>query len=151
MGDVVASGGYYMAVAADALLAEDATVTGSIGVVGGKANLTGLFRSLGLGKDAVERGARAGMLSLNRGFTEDERSALQEEMASIYAGFTDRVAEGRGLSPSQISAMSQAPTAGLHASEDAFSVQALVQQPPPSHCSSASMMPLPQPIGGPGK
>jgi len=73
MGDVVASGGYYMAVAAHALLAEAATVTGSIGVVGGKANLAELYRRVGLGKDAVERGARAGMLSPNRGFTDDER------------------------------------------------------------------------------
>ena len=107
MGDVVASGGYYMAVAADALLAEAATVTGSIGVVGGKANLAELYRQIGLGKDAVERGARAGLLSENRGFTDDERSALEAEMASIYEAFTDRVAKGRGFSPERLSGLAE--------------------------------------------
>ena len=97
MGDVVASGGYYMAVAAHALLAEAATVTGSIGVVGGKANLAELYRRIGLGRDAVERGARAGMLSESRGFSEDERRALQAELSWVYDAFTDRVAQGRGL------------------------------------------------------
>ena len=107
MGDVVASGGYYMAVAADALLAEAATVTGSIGVVGGKANLAELYRRIGLGKDAVERGARAGLLSESRGFTDDERLALQAEMTSVYDTFTDRVAQGRGLSPERVSGVAE--------------------------------------------
>jgi len=97
MGDVVASGGYYMAAAADEILAEAATLTGSIGVVGGKVNLEGLYRRVGVAKDAVERGARAGLLSESRGFTADEKGAVRGEMNALYETFIDRVAQGRGL------------------------------------------------------
>ena len=97
MGDVVASGGYYVAAAADAILAEPSTVTGSIGVVGGKVNLAGLYQRLGVAKDAVERGARAGLLSETRPFTPDERSAVQDEMRAVYELFLERVAEVAGL------------------------------------------------------
>ncbi len=98
MGDVVASGGYYLAAGADAIFSEAATVTGSIGVVGGKLDLSGLYQRLGLSKDAVERGARAGLFSEARGFTPDERKALREEFSAAYAVFLDRVVKGRGLS-----------------------------------------------------
>lgn len=103
MGDVTASGGYYMAVAANALLAEATTITGSIGVVGGKANLGALYRRLGVGKDAVERGARAGLLSETRGFSDDERRAVQAELDAVYETFVDRVMSGRGLSLEELS------------------------------------------------
>lgn len=97
MGDVVASGGYYMASAADALFAEKGTVTGSIGVVGGKLNLERLYRRLGIGREGVERGARAGLLSETRGFSADERAALRDSMTALYATFLERVASGRGV------------------------------------------------------
>lgn len=97
MGEVAASGGYYLAAGADAVLAESATVTGSIGVVGGKLNLAGLYERLGIARDGVERGARAGMLSETRGFTPAERSAVRREMESVYETFLARVAEGRRL------------------------------------------------------
>ncbi len=97
MGDVAASGGYYLAAAADAILAEAGTVTGSIGVVGGKINLEGLYRRLGIGRDAVESSARAGLFSETRGFTPDEREAVRDEMQALYDVFLDRVAAGRGL------------------------------------------------------
>lgn len=102
MGDVVASGGYYIACAADAVFAEASTLTGSIGVVGGKANLAPLYERLGVGKDAVERGARAGLLSAGRGFTPDERSALRAELGAVYDTFVRRVAEGRKLEPAAV-------------------------------------------------
>ncbi len=107
MGDVAASGGYYLACAADAIYAEAGTLTGSIGVVGGKANLEGLYRRIGIAREAVERGARAGLLSDARGFTPDERSALRDDMASLYASFVARVAEGRGLSVSAVERVAQ--------------------------------------------
>jgi protease-4 len=97
LGDVAASGGYYVASAADAVLAEAASVTGSIGVVGGKLHVDRLLAKLGVATDAVERGARAGMTSESRGFTPDERGALRAEMQAVYDTFLDRVAEGRGL------------------------------------------------------
>jgi protease-4 len=98
LGDVAASGGYYVACAADAIFAEAGTLTGSIGVVGGKANLEGLYRRIGIARDAVERGARAGMLSDARGFTPGERAALRDDMTALYTSFVARVAEGRQLS-----------------------------------------------------
>jgi protease-4 len=97
MGDVAASGGYYVAAAADSVLAEAATITGSIGVVGGKLHIEGLLARLGIATEAVERGVRAGLLSVGRGFTPDERAVVRREMESVYGDFLDRVAEGRGL------------------------------------------------------
>src|SRR5262249_54342338 len=67
--DTEVSGGYCLACAAHAVLAESATLTGSIGVVGGKLDLSGLYERLGVGRDGVERGARAGLFSEARGFT----------------------------------------------------------------------------------
>jgi protease-4 len=102
MGDIVASGGYYMASAADEVLAEAGSITGSIGVVGGKLNLAGLYERIGVSKESVERGARAGLLSESRGFTPDEKRAIRGEMDALYTIFVDRVAEGRGLSHAEI-------------------------------------------------
>ncbi len=98
MGDVVASGGYYVAAAADAVLAERATLTGSIGVVGGKVDLGEAYRRLGVHKESVQRGARAGLLDESRSFTSDERAALRRGLAHVYDLFLDRVARGRSLS-----------------------------------------------------
>jgi protease-4 len=97
MAEVAASGGYYLAAAADAVFAESGTLTGSIGVVGGKLNFGGLYRKLGIGKDSVERGARAGLLSESRAFSPDERNAVRREMEALYETFVGRVAEGRNL------------------------------------------------------
>ncbi len=97
MGDVAASGGYFLACAADAILAEAGSLTGSIGVVGGKLNLEGLYRRLGIGRDGVESSARAGLFSDARGFTPDERVAVRSGMEALYEVFLDRVAAGRKL------------------------------------------------------
>jgi protease-4 len=107
MGQVAASGGYYISAAAHSVLAEKATLTGSIGVVGGKLNLAGLYRRLGIGTDAVEHGEHAGLLSETRGFSPDERSALQREMRALYEIFVDRVARGRSLEPEQVERAAQ--------------------------------------------
>jgi protease-4 len=97
MGDVAASGGYYVAAAADAVYAEAGTLTGSIGVVGGKIDLGGLYQRLGIRREGVERGARAGLLSEARGFRPDERAALRGVLRDLYDTFLERVAEGRRL------------------------------------------------------
>lgn len=107
MAEVAASGGYYLASAADAVFAEAGSVTGSIGVVGGKLDFGGLYKKLGVGRDAVERGARAGLLSEARGFTPDERKVLRDEMASLYAAFVDRVARGRGMAHAAVERVAQ--------------------------------------------
>jgi protease-4 len=97
MAEVAASGGYFAAAAGDVVLAEAATLTGSIGVVGGKLDAGGLLERLGIGSDFVERGARAGVATPSRGFTPDERAAVRREMEAIYDVFLRRVGEGRGL------------------------------------------------------
>lgn len=107
MGEVAASGGYYLASAADRVFAEAGSVTGSIGVVGGKLNLEGLYRRVGVGRDGVERGARAGLLSETRGFTPDERRVVRREMETLYAAFLDRVARGRGLAVDAVHGVAQ--------------------------------------------
>lgn len=97
MGEVAASGGYYLAAAAHAIWIEAGSVTGSIGVVAGKLNLEGLYRRIGVGRDAVEMGARAGLFSEARGFTPDERKAVGDEMRALYDVFVRRVAAGRKM------------------------------------------------------
>jgi protease-4 len=104
LGDTAASGGYYLASAAHAVFAEAGTLTGSIGVVGGKLDLSGLYERLGIGRDGVERGARAGLYSEARGFSPDERKAVREGMESAYERFVARVAEGRALEPERVRA-----------------------------------------------
>lgn len=107
MADVAASGGYYIAAAADAVFAEAGTVTGSIGVVGGKLNLAGLYKKLGVAKDFVQHGARAGVLSEAQGFSPDERAAVRREMEAVYGTFLDRVARGRRLERSAVEEAAQ--------------------------------------------
>ena len=107
MGDVAASGGYYMAAAADVVLAEASTITGSIGVVGGKIDLQGAYERLGVVKDGVERGAHAGLFSEARGYTGDERAAVQALLDAVYDSFVDRVAEGRNLSREAVARVAQ--------------------------------------------
>jgi protease-4 len=107
MGDVAASGGYYLAVAGDSVLAEAGTLTGSIGVVGGKLDLEALYERLGLRREAVERGARAGIFSEARAFTPGERSAIRAEMEAVYGTFVRRVSEGRRLTPEAVARVAE--------------------------------------------
>jgi protease-4 len=104
MGDVAASGGYYVAAPADKIVAEPATLTGSIGVLAGKLVLGGLMQSLGITADAVERGANSGMSSAVRDFTPAERQRLDAELDETYAGFKEHVAAGRHLSADAVEA-----------------------------------------------
>lgn len=107
LGDVAASGGYFLAAGADAVVAEPGTLTGSIGVVGGKLDLSGLYERLGVRKQAVERGARAGLLAEERPFSADERRAVRGEMRALYELFLERVATARGLSRDGVHAVAR--------------------------------------------
>jgi protease-4 len=97
MGEVAASGGYFVSMAADAIVAQPGTITGSIGVFAGKAVLSGLLGRLGLDTDAVARGRHARILSSRRGFDEDEWRALEAWLDHVYADFVAKVAAGRGM------------------------------------------------------
>ena len=102
MGDVAASGGYYLAMGADWIVAEPATLTGSIGVIAGKVNLRGLYDLLGLSKEAIDRGERAGAQSDYRPFTKEERKKLEEDIRAIYEDFVAKAASCRNLQAEEV-------------------------------------------------
>ena len=102
MSDVAGSGGYYIAMGASAIVAEPTTITGSIGVVGMKPVLGGLYQKVGANPQSLQRGRRAGMMSLDNPFSEEEREALRKFMEAFYGEFVAKVAEGRGRSPQEI-------------------------------------------------
>ena len=98
MGAVAGSGGYYVACGADEIVAQPGTLTGSIGVLGGKAVTTGLTDKLGLHYDAVQRGAHARTSSTHVPYDDSELERLEAMLDRVYDDFTRKVAEGRGMS-----------------------------------------------------
>jgi protease-4 len=102
MGQAAASGGYYIACPADVIVALPSTLTGSIGVFGGKMVVRELFDRVGLGTGAVSHGARSLMFSPRRGFSEDERERLAATIDAIYDDFVAKVAQGRGRPVAEI-------------------------------------------------
>jgi len=97
MGNVAASGGYYIAMPAEQLYACEGTITGSIGIYGGKADFSGLYDKLDLGKELYTRGRYAGMLSTIRPFTDDERAKYLSHLQAFYGHFLNLVAQNRQL------------------------------------------------------
>lgn len=97
MGDVAASGGYYIAMGASRIYAEPGTITGSIGVVGGKLAIEKAFAKIGITTSVVQRGANSGVMSATTPFTETERTAMQKLLNDIYAQFTTKAATGRKM------------------------------------------------------
>ncbi len=97
MGDVAASGGYYISMAADAIVAQPGTVTGSIGVLSGKPVLSELLGRAGVTTDSVAEGAHSEMFKTSRPFTEDEWALVNNWLDHIYADFTGKVAAGRRM------------------------------------------------------
>jgi protease-4 len=100
--DLAASGGYYLAMGADTILADEATLTGSIGVFGGKYNLKGLYEKLGFSFDVVTRGENALFMSSLRDFTPAERERYLKDMFDEYRTFVGIVAENRAASAEEI-------------------------------------------------
>jgi len=107
MGDVAASGGYYVAMPAHAIVAQPGTLTGSIGVVVGKFALGGTMEKLGVNVDGVESGKYAGMLSPVRPYTADERARVMEQMQATYDTFVEKAAQARATTPEKIDAIAQ--------------------------------------------
>jgi protease IV len=95
MSDVAASGGYYISMGARKVYAEPGTLTGSIGVVGGKLALGGLYDKVGINTEVIKRGANADILSPDRAFSPSERAKFKEMMEDIYDQFLTKVLEGR--------------------------------------------------------
>jgi protease IV len=97
MGDVAGSGGYYVAMGADAIVAEPSTITGSIGVVYTKFNLGNLLASIGVGIDLAKSDRISDALSPSRAMTENELGQLNHVVGELYGNFTAKVAQGRKL------------------------------------------------------
>jgi protease-4 len=106
-GDVAASGGYYVGVAGTPVLAEAGTITGSIGVLAGKAVLKGLYDQLGVTKEVITRGRHAGLYSDYIPLGDEERQRLRAEAEFFYADFVDKVASGRRLSAQAVAAAAE--------------------------------------------
>jgi len=96
IGPMAASGGYYIASACDVIIVEPRAIVGSIGVVAGKLNLSGLYDMVGINVHTRSRGPNAGMLSSVSNFTDEERERLEASMQMVYDQFRDRVTVGRG-------------------------------------------------------
>ena len=96
MGDVAASGGYYVACASDTIFADESTITGSIGVVGGKFATNPMWKKIGITFKEYKRGANAGILSSADAFTKEEREKMQAWMDDIYGVFKGHVTAIRG-------------------------------------------------------
>ena len=107
MSDVAGSGGYYIAMAAGTIVAEPGTITGSIGVLGGKLNLKGLYNKIGLTKEVITRGKNANLYSDYGDFTPTERERLQKLLETIYQDFVRKAAEGRDKTEAEIHELAQ--------------------------------------------
>jgi protease IV len=102
MGAVAASGGYYVASASRNIFALPLTITGSIGVFYGKADVSGLLDKIGVTVDTYKTAPRADAESFFRGFTPDEQRELENKVHQFYDTFLDRVSQGRGMPKGQI-------------------------------------------------
>ncbi len=105
MADAAASGGYYIAVAADSIVAMPATLTGSIGIYGGKFNVLGTMEKLGLSVETVSRGPHAEMFSPYKDFSPEEAARFQQGLEEFYRGFVARVARGRRLGEAEVDSL----------------------------------------------
>jgi protease IV len=108
MGDVAASGGYYISCAADKIFAQPNTITGSIGVFGVLPNAQKFFNNkLGITFDGVKTGKYADLGNINRPLTDAERMIIQNSVNQIYASFTQKVADGRKMSVQDVDKIGQ--------------------------------------------
>ncbi|KAI8476080.1 MAG: peptidase family S49-domain-containing protein [Monoraphidium minutum] len=108
MGDVAASGGYYMSMAASAIVAAPLTITGSIGVVTGKFNLAELYARAGYSKELISRGRYAQLLAAdNRPFSADEEELFNASAQYAYESFRDKAASSRGMAVDDMQAVAQ--------------------------------------------
>ncbi len=108
MSDVAASGGYYIACNASKIVAEPSTITGSIGVVGGKPVIKGFYDWIGVSNEYVLRGANAGMFRESEKFSDTERKKFEELIKNTYYDqFLPKVAKGRGKNAEYIDSIGQ--------------------------------------------
>ncbi len=107
MADVAASGGYLVSVAADAIVAEPATLTGSIGVFALKPDLSGLLDKLGVTSWSAQRGQNARIDSFVKAWTPEERKLVERQLRSFYDEFVAKVADGRRMTREEVDRVAQ--------------------------------------------
>jgi protease-4 len=107
MSDLAASGGYYVASAAPQIVAQPATLTGSIGIFGGKFVTGGTFEKLGANIEAITIGRNAAIESPERPFSESEREELRAHIRSFYDGFVQKVAHSRKLPVARVEQLAE--------------------------------------------
>ena len=107
MGNVAGSGGYYVAAPADKIVAEPATLTGSIGVLAGKLVVSDFLKKIGVSTDSAQIGANAGMFSPTADFSERGRARLEAFLDETYKGFKDHVATGRHMTGEEVEAVAK--------------------------------------------
>ena len=107
MGDVAASGGYYISCIADTIIADPGTITGSIGVISGKFDFSGFYDKIGITKEIIKKGERADYLSSSRGWSEEERELIRKTAEEFYRQFLERVAEGRNMNYEEVDEIAQ--------------------------------------------
>ena len=107
MSDLAASGGYYIALGGDAIVAQPGTLTGSIGVYTGKFVMTGTLDKLGANIESTSDGKHAEIYSPDRRFTPEERSKIQESMQLVYDQFIERTAAARHMAPEKVDEVAQ--------------------------------------------
>ncbi len=107
MSDLAASGGYYIAMAGDVIVAQPGTLTGSIGIYSGKYVTGGTFEKLGANIEATSTGRHAEIYSPERRFTEEERAKVMESMQAFYDQFVEKAAEARQTTPEKIDQIAQ--------------------------------------------
>jgi protease-4 len=107
MSDVAGSGGYFVAMAADRIIAEPGTITASIGVLAGKFVTKDLWETFGVTSDSVQRGRHATFFSSEQPYSAEERSIFRGWLERIYKDFVGKVAQGRGKSFDEIHAIAQ--------------------------------------------
>jgi len=107
MGNVAASAGYNLASGGDFIYAQPSTVTGSIGVIYGKLDLSGLREKIGFNTYHLKRGKNADFFSINTGFSEDQKTKMKQQINLMYRDFVGSVAVDRGLSPEYVDSIAQ--------------------------------------------
>src|SRR4051812_19832204 len=107
MSDLAASGGYYIAMPAQAIVAQPSTLTGSIGIFGGKFVTGGVYEKLGAHIESTSVGRHAEINSPARPYNGEEQQKLQEQLQSFYDEFVEKVAEARHSTPEKIDALAQ--------------------------------------------
>ncbi|MFH1699505.1 MAG: signal peptide peptidase SppA [Candidatus Zixiibacteriota bacterium] len=110
MSNVAASGGYYIASVNSKIFINRNTITGSIGVFGGKINIAGLYDKLDLYSESITRGKNAGMFSLSKPFTPEQRLVMKDHLRAMYNNFLDKVSTARGMASDSVNSLGRGQT-----------------------------------------